>query len=80
MCDKRLAELATDFGNPESRKQMCREFGESRSMLFGNNANGEDITISIAPDGIVVRTFQHNNRTRVNTFDADGNTISETFE
>lgn len=76
----RLDELAADFDNVASRRQMVQEFGDYPDALFGVNENGEKVMLSIRKDGITERVFQKNQWVRVNEYDANGYMTGETFE
>ena len=76
----RLDELAVDFDNVASRRQMMQEFGNFPDALFGVNEKNEKVMLSIRKDGITVRVFQANQWVRVNEYDADGYMTGETYE
>ena len=54
----RLNELAADFDNVASRRQMVQEFGDYPDALFGVNEKDEKVMLSIRKDGITERVFQ----------------------
>ena len=76
----RLDELAADFDNVASRRQMVQEFGDYPDALFGVNEKDEKVMLSIRKDGITERVFQKNRWVRVNEYDANGYMTGETFE
>lgn len=76
----RLNELAADFDNVASRRQMVQEFGDYPDALFGVNEKDEKVMLSIRKDGITERVFQKNQWVRINEFDANGYMTGETFE
>ena len=76
----RLDELAADFDNVVSRRQMVQEFGDYPEALFGVNEKDEKVMLSIRKDGISVRVFQANQWVRVNEYDADGYMTGELYE
>ena len=76
----RLDELAADFDNAASRRQMVQEFGNFPDALFGVNEKDEKVMLSIRKDGITVRVFQANQWVRVNEYDAEGYMTGETYE
>lgn len=76
----RLDELAADFDNVASRRQMVLEFGDYPDALFGVNEKDEKVMLSIRTDGITERVFQSNRWVRVNEYDADGCEAGETYE
>jgi hypothetical protein len=41
-------------------------------MLFGTDDRGEDVSISINSDSVVLMTYQDNNVTRENIYRVDG--------
>ena len=76
----RLDELAADFDNVASRRQMMQEFGDYPDALFGVNEKDEKVMMSIRKDGITERVFQKNQWVRVNEYDANGYMTGETYE
>ena len=76
----RLDELAADFDNVASRRQMVQEFGDYPDALFGVNEKNEKVMLSIRKDGITERVFQANQWVRVNEYDANGYMTGETYE
>jgi len=76
----RLNELAADFDNLSSRRQMVQEFGDYPDALFGVNEKDEKVMLSIRKDGITERVFQANQWVRVNEYDAEGYMTGETYE
>ena len=76
----RLDELAADFGNTASRRQLVREFGDYPDALWGTNENGEKVMLSIRKDGLTERVFQRNHWVRVNEYGAEGQMEGETYE
>lgn len=59
--------------------ELMDKYGDSEHPFFGENGDGETVSISIFHDKIVVVTYQHNNWTRKNTYYRDGDS-DETFE
>lgn len=76
------AELTFQFdsADPALLRDIMRKHGDSDSMFFGRNVDGEDVTISIAHDSIALVTMQENGWVRKNYFNADGYPDGETFE
>jgi hypothetical protein len=58
---------------------LMDKYGDSKSMYFGENEDGERVAISIFPDRIVVDTYQENGWCRINTYHRDG-TREETYK
>ena len=54
-------------------------YGDSQYPYFGENENGETVSISIFPDQIVTLTYQSNGWHRKNVYWRDG-TREELFE
>lgn len=73
-------EIHFDSTDPALLRKLMAEHGDSTFPYFGTNEEGETIEISINPDNIVLRTFQHNGWIRKNYFDKDGYPEGETFE
>jgi hypothetical protein len=68
--------------DPFDQDALCAlmdEHGDSETMKFGENENGEAIHVSIFFDHICVSTMQENGWVRVNTYWRDG-TREETFD
>lgn len=59
--------------------KIMDEHGDSKTMFPGTNEHGEDVWISPYPDRVVIKTFQKNGWTRINTYWRDG-TCEETFD
>ena len=72
--------LSCRFNTVEGRQQIIRKYGSSKSMYFGKNENDEDVYLSVAPSGIVLKTEQHNGWVRVNYYDQDGFPAGESFD
>jgi len=72
--------ISARFNTQEGRRFMIREYGESKSMYSGNNELGERVYLSIAPNGMVLKTEQDNGWLRVNYYDENGFSTGETFE
>lgn len=61
--------------DPSDRKGMCelmKRADEFKEMCFGKNTEGEDVTISVNKDNIIVATSQHNGYIRTNIYYDDG--------
>ena len=78
--NERLNALASEFENPEIRRRMMAEFGESKTAYSGVNADGETVLLSIASDSIIVQTHQNNGWVRVNEYDESGYLIGESYD
>lgn len=63
----------------DSTLKIMDEYGASKTMFPGTNEKGEDVWISPYPDRVVMKTFQKNGWTRINTYWRDG-TCEETFD
>ena len=66
----------TDF---ESMISLMDKYGDSKYPYFGENEDGEMVSISIFPDKIVTMTYQSNGWHRKNVYWRDG-TREELFE
>ena len=53
-------------------RKLMEEHGDSKTAKFGSNELGEDVSISIFKDKIVVVTYQSNGWVRKNIYHADG--------
>lgn len=73
-------ELTQNFGDINVRRELMKLYGESRTAYSGTNEDGEDVLVSIAPDSIVVSTFQSNGWVRKNYYGKDGLPEGETFD
>lgn len=73
-------QIKFDSTNPEQLKKLMKEHGNSATMLLGTNSEGENVSISIFPDRIVLVTYQSNGWIRKNYFDENGYPNGETFE
>lgn len=76
----RLDELAADFDDVASRRQIVQEFGDYPDALFGVNEKDEKVMLSIRKDGITERVFQKNQWVRVNEYAANGYMTGELYE
>lgn len=76
----KIEALTKNFDDIENRRTLMREFGDYPEMLFGKNQNGEDTSISINPDNIVIVTYQNNGYIRKNFYDAGGYMTGELYE
>lgn len=58
--------------------KIMQDYGDSEQPFGGKNENGEDITISVSKNCIVVHTYQKNGWIRRNIYTlSDGDIISE---
>lgn len=73
-------ELSSRFGEIEVRRQIMAKYGDSDSIFFGENADRENVEMSVCKDNIAVRTYQNNGWVRINYYDADGYHEGETYE
>jgi len=76
----RLNQLAADFTDINVRRILMQEFGKSTTPFTGINEDGENITLHIAEESIIVETYQNNGWVRKNYYDADGYADGETYE
>lgn len=53
-------------------QELCNTHSQYPSMLFGTDDRGEDVSISINSDSVVLMTYQDNNVTRENIYRVDG--------
>lgn len=54
--------------NLTSMRKLMQKYGDTDTMKFGVNKNGEDVSISICTDRIIVNTYQKNNKVRKNIY------------
>lgn len=73
-------DLSMQFKTREGRKAMIDAYGDSDSMFFGENEDGENVYLSIAHTGIVLKTEQENGWVRVNYYDENGYSVGEGFD
>lgn len=73
-------ELAAQFDTVEGRKKLIELYADSETMFSGVNADGENVTLSIAASGMVLKTMQENGWVRVNYYDAEGVADGESFD
>lgn len=68
--------------NPQSYNEVIAlmdNYGDSENLFFGENENGESITLDISHDKVTVSTLQKNGWERVNVYHRDGST-EETYK
>ena len=73
-------ELAAKFDTVDGRKRLIELYADSDTMFSGVNADGEGVTLSIAADGMVLKTEQENGWVRVNYYNAEGEADGESFD
>lgn len=73
-------DLSIQFKTREGRKVLIDTYGDSNSMFFGENEDGENVYLSIAHTGIVLKTEQDNGWVRVNYYDENGYSVGEGFD
>lgn len=73
-------ELSSCFNTPAGRRELMRQHGNTSSIFSGLTEDGESVCVSIAPNSIVVNTFQDNGWVRVNYYDSEGFPCGETFD
>lgn len=71
-------DMQVNFTDYSQITRLMKTYGNSNHMFFGENENGESITISVQPNSVTVETLQHNGWTRINTYYENG-TIEEMF-
>lgn len=64
--------LAVNMGNFNQLKELMKNHEKYKTMLFGENGEGETVSISINEDNVVCSTLQKNGWTRKNIVHADG--------
>lgn len=76
-----MKKLENAMRSGELKKMVeCMDHHEDyKSGLFGNNANGDDLFISVCKDKIILQTFQDNDVVKTTTYHRDG-TVEETYE
>lgn len=67
-------QIPIDLTDYESLIEIMDTYNHLDYMLFGEDAEGQSVTISIWPDYIVVDTLQKNGWTRRNVYWRDGDT------
>lgn len=68
--------------NPQNYNEVIAlmdNYGDSENLFFGENENGESITLDISHDKVTVSTLQKNGWERVNVYHRDGST-EETYK
>ena len=74
-------ELSARFADPAGRRELIEKYGDSKDMYFGENADGEEVAVSIDKEnGIILKTNQHNGWIRVNYYDKDGIATGKSFD
>ncbi len=73
-------ELSENFNTQEGRKKLIELYSNGDSMFFGTNEDNESVYVSIAENGIILRTEQDNGWVRVNFYDSEGIATGETFD
>ena len=61
-----------DPADLKGMRKLMEEHGDSKTAKFGTNELGEDVSISIFKDKIVVVTYQSNGWVRKNIYNSDG--------
>lgn len=73
-------QIFIDFQDLDQLREVMDEHGDISQMVFGKNPDtGEDQTIHISHENIILETNQNNGWVRVNTYWYDG-TEEETFK
>ena len=68
--------------NPKNYSEIITlmdKYGDSKNLFFGENENGESITLDISHDKVMVSTLQKNGWERINIYHRDG-TTEETYK
>lgn len=73
-------ELSARFNEPEIRRQIMHEYGDSTTAFCGTNEDNELVEMSVHPSEIIVKTYQQNGWLRVNYFDEHGYPNGEVYE
>ncbi len=71
--------FTVDPGDYDSLRRIMDKYGNSMTSFSGDNANLEEVMISVAKDRIDIVTFQSNGWTRRNVYWRDS-TREELFE
>lgn len=61
-----------DPADLDGMRKLMEEYGDSETAKFGRNELGEDVSISIFRDKIIVVTYQSNGWVRKNIYYPDG--------
>lgn len=67
------------FNDPDTKIRLMRKYGHCGPFV-GHNAEGEKVVLSIAPDSIILETYQKNGWIRKNYFDSCGFPDGEMFD
>lgn len=67
------------FNDPDTKIRLMRKYGHC-GPFEGHNAEGERVILSIAPDSIILETYQKNGWIRKNYFDSCGFPDGEMFD
>lgn len=71
--------IAIDFADLEAMREVMEKHHTTKTMLFGENMDGEKTNASIFKDRIILVTYQNNHWVRKNILHWDG-TIEELFD
>ena len=66
------------FEDPDCKVRLMRKYGHC-TPFEGTNSEGERIVLSIAPESILLETYQRNGWIRQNWYDENGFPNGETF-
>ena len=67
-----------DLNNYDDFQTICKKYGDTDSMLFGETENGELMTISINFDNVITEVYQDNGWIRKNIYTEDS--VEELYE
>lgn len=67
------------FKDPDCKVRLMRKYGHCAPFI-GTNAEGEKVILSIAPDSIVLETYQSNGWIRKNYYDGNGFPDGEMYD
>lgn len=70
--NKKELTLKVDPSDLEGMLEVMDKYGDSDTMYFGKNEDGEDVHISVFSDKIRATTYQSNHWVRKNTYYRDG--------
>lgn len=67
------------FADPDCKVRLMRKYGHCAPFI-GHNAEGEKVILSIAPDSIILETYQNNGWIRKNYYDSCGLPDGEMYD
>lgn len=73
-------DLMKNFEDAACRRQLIKQYGDSRAVAVGMNDRGEEVLISVTRTGIVISTYLKSRWIKKGYYNEDGQAVLEEID